>query len=1639
MSILGPTGPTGPTGSEVATITSGASTSNPTFLFNSYGTFYIDATVSSNSYYTETTLTSLQITVSADLPNIEISSCVYISYTYGLGKRYDYEESAASITNDTGQQLIYQVVTADSTPKSITVSPLATIDPSGNYLNIITCGNGRPGNNTFRIYASVIATSNGDFGKGSAFSEILTIQKETPTIHRYPQIILPPGVTTPSLVYGESYPIIPDLTDPSQISTITSNTDNPGPNITYSTYSTTDSSVAKISGSTVKIVAGIGQFQIVTNVSATTNYTQVPFSSSCSTQVYETTKAVPTIRTFPTIPQTLGYGMRYTIPSGIITTNTDISGNSLVTYASSDTNIATISGNTISGYTIKGEGVVNGTGSGNYQILVTIAETSNFNAVTYSYPSGLLYKNPPPPGVIYTSYNTEWTIPTIQFPPTFQTSSMYLSTYNFVAPILSNNDSSQTLTYSIPPQVTTNAVFDSNSISIGQVISVPINSPLIGIEAGDEIKITYPSTDYIIGNCTSVSTTQIVVSILQINNAPSNSIATLLYQPGVANPSVVINSVGTFKIQASCLVSNNGFYSSQTATSPLITIANEIPIIAFDTSHFGNSAITLSPDGNWTCISLSSNGQYQSAVVNGGSIYTSNDYGSTWVANTSESTPTSANWSSVSISSASGQYQSAVVNGGSIYTSNDYGQTWTQNTSANTPTTANWNSISLSSTGQYQTAVASNGSIYTSPDSGQTWTPNTSAPSGVNWWDSVSISSTGQYQTAVVNGGSIYTSLDSGNTWTPNASAPTGVIWNSVSISSTGQYQSAVVNGGSIYTSLDSGKTWIPNTSAPTGVNWNSISLNSTGEYQSAVVNGGSIYTSNDNGLTWSQITSGLPSPSALWVSIAISSSGQYQSAVVNGGSIYFSSDYGVTWSDDASVSYIYTSTPYTFASSTTLASVKNNTLQIPSYSIVDASSNVMINSVMSPVATISSDGTIINLISVGSFRILATATASSSPNFDYGGASVASELITVLPATPTLTTNLSQIPSSWEYNTIYPIPYPQTTNTDLSSNLIVTYSTDYPNIISISGTNITINDLGYFNIKVSIASTTNFNAAPNISITSYTASQATPSISLFPSYYGSGWVDEGQYNLTNTATPNTLTSSIIYTIINSNPSGIATISSSTLVTISGTGTFQIQADLAATTYYTSANSVQSNPITISPLNPQLYGNNFTGWVYGGGSYPLSVTTSNNDPGLAITYTINNGIATISGSTITVVSAGTAYITVSLSATANFSSWPFPPISVSIAKATPNVVMNSSWINTQIHTLTIGSTFGVYSLFTTNSNTDPGVTYSLSPTIVNGIGTVSIQNNTVYCNSPGTFSLIVTSNATTNFQAYSFQTPNFYVSVVPEVIIFNNPTTWPPTTLSEVGMAICITPDSYPFGFNNYSALTISNYGSQGSFTLNSTTTPTYNSVIYKYMVFFEPATASIFSYNLSTSTASNIALVTINSIASGISGPAATNISNGQYLIFTFSGDTSGDAPDPLSIGWNPGGINIQPGQVFGAYYPYANNITPPQNLPNGTGVTVSTLNSGSISGYFIAPWAGYGVYLGMSGAYYNTCITNGILNPNTPLTTSQVTLTLQQAWGIWTNINYGDQFGSTLTLDNVNYYYVGIPQLTNPITYYP
>ena len=105
--------------------------------------------------------------------------------------------------------------------------------------------------------------------------------------------------------------------------------------------------------------------------------------------------------------------------------------------------------------------------------------------------------------------------------------------------------------------------------------------------------------------------------------------------------------------------------------------------------------------------------------------------------------------------SSSGQYQTVLAYGGLLYTSSDYGSTWVNPTNLGS---REWHSVSISSTGQYQTAGtiptldSYRGMIYVSRDYGNTWSTYSDDNIGSGGCYAVAISATGKYQVVSLAG-----------------------------------------------------------------------------------------------------------------------------------------------------------------------------------------------------------------------------------------------------------------------------------------------------------------------------------------------------------------------------------------------------------------------------------------------------------------------------------------------------------------------------------------------------------------------------------------------------------------------------------------------------------------------------------------------------------------------------------------------------------------------------------------------------------------------------------------------------------------------------------------------------------------------
>lgn len=351
----------------------------------------------------------------------------------------------------------------------------------------------------------------------------------------------------------------------------------------------------------------------------------------------------------------------------------------------------------------------------------------------------------------------------------------------------------------------------------------------------------------------------------------------------------------------------SGTNITQTFSVPILLVLTNID--TFNINNYGYNWIDMTTATMgikyWLAISLSANGQFQSAVNNDGDIYISNDYGMTWetthnIGQTLHDGGTFLNegFNNCIAISLNGQIQTA-CNGSQIFVSYDYGNTWNIK---QTTVTENNIFVCISLNGQHQAVISCGDTIYTSNDYGNTWTYISDVNEAIynsiqNFqFAGISMSYSGQYQTIVCE--QIYISSDYGVTWIQNNNNINGSTnddfadrnWTGVSISSTGQYQTAVDNGGDIYTSSNYGNDWTT-VIYPSIVDklWTGVSISANGRFQTAIDKlNGTVHLSIDYGNTWYMSASSVIQNRMLQA-VSVSANGQYQTVAEYGGAIYIS------------------------------------------------------------------------------------------------------------------------------------------------------------------------------------------------------------------------------------------------------------------------------------------------------------------------------------------------------------------------------------------------------------------------------------------------------------------------------------------------------------------------------------------------------------------------------------------------------------------------------------------------------------------------------------------------------------------------------------------------------------------------------
>ena len=457
----------------------------------------------------------------------------------------------------------------------------------------------------FNINASCSSTKN--YKANNIDSKKVVIASEIPVITFSKNLI-----NSVTYAYNLNYPL------PQPIATVNNNIQNISYSIVSAIDGVTASNIATINPEgTQLLINSVGTFKIKASVKETTS---LDFSQTEGLSIpIVISPATPQVIFGSTFMKQVTYFKQSIISPnstyqilGVSTTNTDDRAIAL-SYSSNDTRVATISGNVVSMVSV-----------GSFYIYVSCPPTTNFNGLsgTTSFKSPLIT-------IIKAT-------PVINFLPGFS------STWGFNSPtpysligtgITCNNTDTSDIqyTYTILNQIPKNVALSpitASQIKINNAgyfklqvqsaetknyfnslghfpVIIPKLTPIIIFPNKFVSSWKYGDNPYtftaakISNNDPSQIITYSIIPISSPNNIPAASFS------DPTNPaSITINSVGTFKIQASCAASANGNYTASNSINPClsntISVGGEIPIITFSSSLIGSTNITYAHNLNYT-------------------------------------------------------------------------------------------------------------------------------------------------------------------------------------------------------------------------------------------------------------------------------------------------------------------------------------------------------------------------------------------------------------------------------------------------------------------------------------------------------------------------------------------------------------------------------------------------------------------------------------------------------------------------------------------------------------------------------------------------------------------------------------------------------------------------------------------------------------------------------------------------------------------------------------------------------------------------------------------------------------------------------------------------------------------------------
>ena len=475
------------------------------------------------------------------------------------------------------------------------------------------------------------------------------------------------------------------------------------------------------------------------------------------------------------------------------------------------------------------------------------------------------------------------------------------------------------------------------------------------------------------------------------------------------------------------------------------------------------------------------------------------------------------------------------------------------------------------------------------------------------------------------------------------------------------------------------------------------------------------VVSSSDGGITWTATltpAAGLTDPTNL---ITLDMTGVSDLSGNAGVSMTFSNNYAIATAPPSVISLSPTSGPASGGGSVVLTGQSFTGVTNVLFGSTSAT-NFTIDSPTQITATAPA-GT--GLVNVSVTTAGGTSSAGAGNAYQYVGSQAITDFAAD-PAAPTYSPNGTFTVSA----------------TGGASNNPVVFASSTAGVCTVSGTTVTMVSAGDCLLTADQAGNANYSAAPQVMLT-VSIGKSVQTIT-FGAQANQTYVPNGAFALNPLATASSGLS-VSYT---STTTSVCSITGTT-VTMLSAGTCIIAADQAGDANYQAAAQV-TQTIAIGQATQAItnFAANPAAPTYApNGTFTLSAAGgASNNPVVFASSTA--GVCTVSGATVTMVSAGECLLTADQAGNANYSAAPQVMLTVSIGKALPEV----SW------TSNLSKTFGEsdFDLPPPTSSSPAAFTFASSNTQV-----ATLSGRKVTITGAGTTTLTASQAATTNYQASS--------------------------------------------------------------------------------------------------------------------------------------------------------------------------------------------------------------------------------------------------------------------------------------------